>query len=217
MSRSWQVRTPLNPAPLYQKTDHWFQRASAALLGEVPCRLGCTSCCIGPFPITLLDIHTLQQGLRRTPGGSPQSHRTACHRTDCRNGDRLPTTDPDRSTRQLVRSGHRPVGHSVSPSALPGAGNRRALWRLPSPPPGLPIDGHPDRRSRSGPWRLRSPNLHPDPVGSPPHSERKKIAWRRKKPPRWTRFVWPPDRQEKKYSYPTGSYTATGTREKRDR
>ena len=52
-----------NPAPLYHKTDHWFQRATAALLGEVPCRLGCTSCCIGPFPITLLDVHILQQGL----------------------------------------------------------------------------------------------------------------------------------------------------------
>ena len=52
-----------DPAPLYRTTDHWFQRATAALLGEVPCRLGCTSCCIGPFPITLLDAHTLQQGL----------------------------------------------------------------------------------------------------------------------------------------------------------
>jgi Fe-S-cluster containining protein len=57
------VPTLPNPGPLYQKTDHWFQRATAALLGEVPCRLGCTSCCIGPFPITLLDVHTLQQGL----------------------------------------------------------------------------------------------------------------------------------------------------------
>jgi Fe-S-cluster containining protein len=56
-----------NPPPLYQKTDHWFQRASAAFLGEVPCGLGCTSCCIGPFPITLLDIHTLQQGLAELP------------------------------------------------------------------------------------------------------------------------------------------------------
>ena len=54
---------PSSPAPLYQKTDHWFQRASAALLGEVPCKLGCTSCCIGPFPITLLDVHTLREGL----------------------------------------------------------------------------------------------------------------------------------------------------------
>jgi hypothetical protein len=59
--------TPPDPAPLYQKTDHWFQRATATLLGEVPCRLGCTSCCIGPFPITLLDVHTLQQGLAGLP------------------------------------------------------------------------------------------------------------------------------------------------------
>jgi Fe-S-cluster containining protein len=56
---------------LYKKTDHWFQRASAALLGEVPCRAGCTSCCIGAFPITLLDVQTLQQGL----AGLPPDHR----------------------------------------------------------------------------------------------------------------------------------------------
>lgn len=55
--------TPPNPAPLYEHTAHWFDRATAALLSEVPCRLGCTTCCIGPFPITLLDVQTLQQGL----------------------------------------------------------------------------------------------------------------------------------------------------------
>lgn len=57
------AQTPPDPAPLYQKTDHWFLRANAALLGAVPCKIGCTSCCIGPFPITLLDVQTLQQGL----------------------------------------------------------------------------------------------------------------------------------------------------------
>ena len=55
--------TPPNSAPLYQKTAYWFERATAALLNEVPCRLGCTNCCIGPFPITILDVQTLQQGL----------------------------------------------------------------------------------------------------------------------------------------------------------
>jgi Fe-S-cluster containining protein len=63
--------TPPDPPPLYRKTDRWFERATAALLGEIPCRLGCTSCCIGPFPITLLDVHTLQQGL----AGVPLDHR----------------------------------------------------------------------------------------------------------------------------------------------
>jgi Fe-S-cluster containining protein len=37
----------------------------------VPCKPGCTSCCIGPFPITLLDVQTLQQGL----AGLPPDHR----------------------------------------------------------------------------------------------------------------------------------------------
>ena len=62
-----------DPPPLYRKTDRWFQRATAALLGEVPCGPGCSSCCIGPFPITLLDVHTLQQGLAGIP--PDQRHR----------------------------------------------------------------------------------------------------------------------------------------------
>ena len=64
--------TQPNPAPLYQKTDRWFQRATAALLGEVPCRRGCTSCCIGPFPITLLDVQILQEGLASLPADHRQ-------------------------------------------------------------------------------------------------------------------------------------------------
>ena len=154
--------TPPDPAPLYQKTDHWFQRATAALLGEIPCRLGCTSCCIGPFPITLLDVHTLQQGL----AGLPPDHR---HRIEQRAIEQtaameaafpqLTHTDlldnwSDQEIDRLVTG--------VSPSTLSSARGRRTLWPVPSPPPGLPIDGHPDRRSRPDPWRLRGPNLHPD-------------------------------------------------------
>lgn len=59
------VPAPPPPAlpPLYHRTDHWFQRTSAALLSQLPCRLGCTRCCIGPFPITILDAQILQDGL----------------------------------------------------------------------------------------------------------------------------------------------------------
>jgi Fe-S-cluster containining protein len=49
---------------LARKTDHWFERANAALLSQVPCRAGCSHCCIGPFPITQLDVGLLQEGLR---------------------------------------------------------------------------------------------------------------------------------------------------------
>ena len=36
-------------------------------MGQVPCRAGCSRCCIGPFPITILDVDSLQQGLRALP------------------------------------------------------------------------------------------------------------------------------------------------------
>ena len=47
------------------KTDDWFKRANAALLSQVPCHAGCSYCCIGPFPITQLDVSLLQEGLQR--------------------------------------------------------------------------------------------------------------------------------------------------------
>lgn len=52
---------------LARKTEHWFARADAALLSQIPCRAGCAHCCIGPFPITLLDVHLIREGLIQLP------------------------------------------------------------------------------------------------------------------------------------------------------
>ena len=52
---------------LASKTDDWFRRANAALLGQLPCRAGCANCCIGMFPITRLDARLLQEGLAHLP------------------------------------------------------------------------------------------------------------------------------------------------------
>lgn len=55
------------PSTLFDKTSRWFERAQAALLNDLPCRLGCSQCCIGLFPITLLDQRELQRGFRSLP------------------------------------------------------------------------------------------------------------------------------------------------------
>ena len=52
---------------LFEKTSRWFKRATAALLEQVPCRRGCSHCCIGTFPVTILDRQKLQEGLSRLP------------------------------------------------------------------------------------------------------------------------------------------------------
>jgi len=51
------------PSTLSHKTSRWFERATAALLGQVPCRAGCCRCCIGPFPVTILDRKNIERGL----------------------------------------------------------------------------------------------------------------------------------------------------------
>ena len=65
------------PAPtlssLPEKTSQWFDRAAAALLGQIPCCQGCCHCCIGTFPVTILDQQHLQAGLSRLPGEQRQA------------------------------------------------------------------------------------------------------------------------------------------------
>jgi Fe-S-cluster containining protein len=52
---------------VFHQADNWFSRAQAALLGELPCRLGCHRCCVGLFLITALDAVELRRGLDRLP------------------------------------------------------------------------------------------------------------------------------------------------------
>lgn len=52
---------------LFEKTTQWFDRANAALLRTLPCAQGCSSCCIGLFPVTVLDQQEIQRGLRGLP------------------------------------------------------------------------------------------------------------------------------------------------------
>ena len=55
------------PSPLYEKTTRWFERATASLVGELPCRRGCSHCCVGLFPVTILDRQEIRRGLRFLP------------------------------------------------------------------------------------------------------------------------------------------------------
>ena len=199
--------TPSDPAPLYRKTDHWFQRATAALLGEVPCRLGCTSCCIGPFPITLLDVHTLQQGLACLP--PDHRHRieqraieqTAAMETAFPQLIRTDLLDnwPDRDIDRLVTEFHHHPCPALETDGRCGIYHHRPLvcrsMGIPTEDRGLPM----------APARSKPSSRF---CGSPLYSEKKKNASRWKKPLPWKRFVRPPDRQEKKYSCLTGSYPA---------
>jgi Fe-S-cluster containining protein len=53
----------LLPARLFEGTSHWFDRARAALLEQIPCARGCSDCCKGVFAVTILDRVQIHQGL----------------------------------------------------------------------------------------------------------------------------------------------------------
>jgi Fe-S-cluster containining protein len=55
------------PSTLFEKTAQWFERSKASLLGNLPCRQGCFRCCVGLFPVTILDRQEIQRGLQRLP------------------------------------------------------------------------------------------------------------------------------------------------------
>lgn len=55
------------PSTLFDKTARWFERSKASLVGHLPCRQGCSGCCVGIFPVTILDQQEIQRGLRALP------------------------------------------------------------------------------------------------------------------------------------------------------
>jgi Fe-S-cluster containining protein len=65
--------------PLFQQADQWFRRASASLLGTLPCSKGCSACCIGVFPITRLDVPELHRGLDRLPAVQQEAIEARAH------------------------------------------------------------------------------------------------------------------------------------------
>lgn len=62
---------------IFKKTSLWFQRAKAALLDQIPCVQGCSHCCRGIFPVTILDRNEIQRGLRTL---QPTQRRTILQR-----------------------------------------------------------------------------------------------------------------------------------------
>lgn len=80
---------------LFEKTSLWFQRAKAALLEQIPCAQGCSHCCRGIFPVTILDRNEIRRGLRIL---QPTKRRTILQRA------RAQVTIIERAAPQLVRS-----------------------------------------------------------------------------------------------------------------
>ena len=58
---------PLASSPLFDKTASWFEQAKSALGDNLPCCRGCSHCCVGLFPVTILDRQEIQRGLHSIP------------------------------------------------------------------------------------------------------------------------------------------------------
>lgn len=56
---------------LLAAADRALEDARGAAGGWLACRPGCSECCIGPFPITPLDVRRLRAGLRCLAAGDP--------------------------------------------------------------------------------------------------------------------------------------------------
>ncbi len=50
-----------------ERLDAWFEEASARHPGVVPCKRGCSACCLGPFDISAADAALIEEAFRRLP------------------------------------------------------------------------------------------------------------------------------------------------------
>ncbi len=60
---------------LLRALDGAWERVRLLAREDLACRPGCTPCCIGPFPITLLDAWRLARGLRELAARTPERAR----------------------------------------------------------------------------------------------------------------------------------------------
>jgi len=63
--------TLLLPSTLFDKTAWWFERVNAFLRESLPCTQGCSGCCVGLFPVTILDrqeIQLVSEGFQMSSG-----------------------------------------------------------------------------------------------------------------------------------------------------
>lgn len=86
------------PSTLFEKTARWFERVNAALLESLPCTKGCSGCCVGLFPVTILDRREIQRGLRRLPA----EHRKRIERTAAEQVTELTVAAPQLSTNRFI-------------------------------------------------------------------------------------------------------------------
>lgn len=88
----------LFPSTLFEKTARWFERVNASLLESLPCTGGCSECCAGLFPVTILDRREIQRGLRRLP----DEHRKRIERTAVEQVTALTVAAPQLNTNRFI-------------------------------------------------------------------------------------------------------------------
>ena len=52
---------------LLERLDAWFTEASERHPGVIPCKRGCSACCLGPFDISAADMAPLEEAFRALP------------------------------------------------------------------------------------------------------------------------------------------------------
>lgn len=61
----------IRDSDLLRVLDEFWSEARARAGGHLACRAGCTECCLGPFPISALDVRRLQLGLATLRASRP--------------------------------------------------------------------------------------------------------------------------------------------------
>lgn len=83
---------------LLERFDAWFAQSANHYSGIIPCRAGCSECCLGPFDISVADLLLLREGWNRL---SPEDRREvlarASHQTT-----RMAALEPDWDTKEGI-------------------------------------------------------------------------------------------------------------------
>ena len=111
---------------LLERLDRWFADVSARHPGVIPCRAGCTSCCHGPFDISVADAHLLRAGLDALPPELRQSARERAARLVARMRELEPAWAPPYDVRAMDEDRFDAMTEELAAEPCPLLGNTGA-------------------------------------------------------------------------------------------
>ena len=104
---------------LLNRLDTWFEAARASHPDVIPCQAGCSSCCYGPFDISVADVVLIREGFVRLPPDERSAVLALAHHQVERMTEQEPQWDQSKGLAGLTEESFDQLGETMADEPCP--------------------------------------------------------------------------------------------------